>query len=89
MRQEMSPFLHRESKRKDAYEQQKRTYAERIIPSHDAQRAKIEMFRYRWYQRNGTLGSVMQALGDFGRAGGWAIIPLAAYFGYYVVGRFL
>ncbi len=89
MSEQISPFLHREQPKHIKRPGQAQTYAERIIPTVEQQRAKIENYRYRWYVRNGTLGSVMQALGDFGRAGGWAIIPLAAYFGYYVVRRFL
>lgn len=42
-----------------------RTYAERIIPSEYAQKLKIETYRYRWYQRNGTLGRFLQGVGDW------------------------
>lgn len=43
------------------------TYAERIIPSEYVQRLKMETYRYRWYERNGTLGGFMQSIGNFGR----------------------
>ena len=70
MSDQSSPFLHRESKQDwknfVAWDEprQHATYAERIIPSEYSQKLKIETYRYRWYQRNGTLGRWMQRWGD-------------------------
>jgi len=81
MSEQSSPFLHRDSKRNRVlYHPAHQTYAERIIPSPEQQRAKIEQFRYRWYQRNGTLGQMMQVLGDFGREYGWILALLWAMY---------
>lgn len=75
-----SPFLHRESPGSARWKlgQRKQTYAERIVPSPESQRAKIETYRYRWYARTGSLSRFMQRLGDWGREhfpfigrGGW------------------
>lgn len=89
MSQQVSPFLHRDTKSaRERVEHRKQSYAERIVPSPEAQRLKIEMYRYRWYQRNGTLGQTMQHIGDCGRKYAlWLLIPFAMWMVKYVVGR--
>ena len=63
-----SPFLHREIPHEEPYRDESRlTYAERLVPSPEAQRGLIEKFRYRDYERRGRLGRFMQHLGDWGR----------------------
>jgi hypothetical protein len=81
-----SPFLGRDSKQDwnrwiawDAWRQPK-TYRDQIIPSEYSQRLKIETYRYRLYQRAGTLGHVMQTLGDVGRRYQWIAWAFSALY---------
>jgi hypothetical protein len=66
---EYSPFLHRTPEREYVeIDEREQTYAQRIIPSPEEQRALIEHYRYNWYARTGSLTQhFMQRLGDFGR----------------------
>ena len=53
-----SPFLHRDERRGPRYEKPL-TYAERCLPPKEVQRGRLELYRYRWYVRRGTLGRVL------------------------------
>ena len=83
MSKESSPFLHIDTKQDwnkwVAWDEARKapTYRERITRSEYSQRLLIETLRYRWYQRNGTLGNTMQIIGDFGRL--WGEVLAAIY----------
>jgi hypothetical protein len=75
---ESSPFLHRESQdhHHDVRYVRERE-PDRVAEERARGRFTLERLRFRGYQRAGTLGLVMQRLGDWGReyfpfiGGGW------------------
>lgn len=71
-----SPFLHRGGRQELRTASQARR--DRAEADKVAAACTLERLRYRWWQRQGTLGSFMQRLGDWGREyfpfigrGGW------------------
>lgn len=61
---EFSPFLHRDERqqRRKWIAPKSQTYRERHTPSAEAQHLKIETYRYRWYERTGSLGRSLLAV---------------------------
>jgi len=78
MASQYSPFLHRQYDPAPApyRDESQQTYAEKIIPSAEAQRALIEKFRYHMYQRAGTLGVPMKHMREWIIRNLWWIGPL-------------
>ena len=63
---QISPFLHRDERPGGRqYRPDANTYQAEL--NKVAAARTLERLRYRWYERRGTLGCLMQRLGDWGR----------------------
>ncbi len=65
-RHEPSPFLHREEQR-PAVRYVPSAQRDRLAADRAQAKITLERLRYRWWVRQGTLGSFLQRLGDWGR----------------------